>query len=64
MPVETVLTHDTAASSLIHGSHDTRLVVVGSRGHGAVGGALLGSVGLHLLHHADCPVLIVHEATA
>jgi nucleotide-binding universal stress UspA family protein len=33
-------------------------VVVGSRGLGTVTGLLLGSVGLHLLHHADCPVMI------
>ncbi|GIJ48129.1 universal stress protein [Virgisporangium aliadipatigenens] len=34
------------------------VVVVGSHGHSAVVGTLLGSVGLQLLHHAACPVLI------
>jgi nucleotide-binding universal stress UspA family protein len=56
---ETVLTHDTAASALVAGSRESRLVVVGSRGHGAVGGSLLGAVGMQLLHHAASPVLIV-----
>jgi len=36
------------------------LVVVGSRGHHAVGEVLMGSVGRALLHHAHCPVAIVH----
>jgi nucleotide-binding universal stress UspA family protein len=64
VPVETVLTQQTAAAALVRGSHDTRLVVVGSRGHGEIGGTLLGSVGLQLLHHAACPVLIVREEPA
>lgn len=36
------------------------LVVVGSRGRGAVEGMLLGSVGQDVLHRAECPVAIVH----
>lgn len=35
------------------------LVVVGARGHGAIGAALLGSVSTWLLHHADRPIVVV-----
>ena len=40
---------------------DADLIVVGSRGHGAISGALLGSVSRGILHAAKRPVLIVRE---
>jgi nucleotide-binding universal stress UspA family protein len=58
VPVEIVLTHDGIAGALVDASSSARLVTVGSHGRGAIRGALLGSTGLHLLHHADCPVLV------
>jgi nucleotide-binding universal stress UspA family protein len=58
VPVETIISHDSTAAVLVGVSKSAQLVVVGSRGHGALAGALLGSTGMQLVHHADCPVLI------
>jgi nucleotide-binding universal stress UspA family protein len=38
------------------------LLVVGSRGHGAFAGMLLGSVSEYCASHAPCPVVIVRDA--
>jgi nucleotide-binding universal stress UspA family protein len=58
VPVTAMLSHDSAAAVLAGASHGVQLVIVGSRGRGALAGAFLGSTGMQLLHHADCPVLI------
>ena len=48
------------ARVLIDASAKASLLVVGNRGHSALGEAALGSVGLACVHHAACPVTIVH----
>jgi len=42
-------------------SKTASLVVVGSRGHGAFTGMLLGSVSEFVITHAGCPVVVVRD---
>jgi nucleotide-binding universal stress UspA family protein len=60
VPVSVVVTVGPAAQELVDRSGDADLLVVGSRGRGAVRSALLGSVALHCATHARCPVVVVH----
>jgi nucleotide-binding universal stress UspA family protein len=48
--------------TLIDRSKDTGMIVIGSRGHGALRRGLLGSVSTALVHHARCPVAVIHDA--
>jgi nucleotide-binding universal stress UspA family protein len=62
LPVTTVLTEQPIRVALIRqvkeGHND--LIVMGSRGRGAVRSALLGSASHYVLNHSPVPVLIVH----
>lgn len=48
------------APVLVDRAEGAELLVVGSRGRGAVTSTLLGSVALHCVTQAPCPVLVVH----
>jgi nucleotide-binding universal stress UspA family protein len=53
-----------AASVLVERGRDAELLVVGSRGRGGLRSAFLGSVALHCVTHASCPVVVVHAGAA
>lgn len=57
------VTHHSAADDIAHVAeeHHADAIVCGSRGLGAITGALLGSVTRRLLHVATCPVVVVPE---
>jgi nucleotide-binding universal stress UspA family protein len=65
VPVTTILTETPIRPALIEaierGHHD--LIVMGSRGRGAVSATLLGSVSHYVLNHSPIPALIVHADT-
>lgn len=61
-PVTVLAVAGSAGEVLVHAAHTADLLVVGSRGHGAVRSAVLGSVSLHCVLHAPCPVTVVHPA--
>ncbi|MFI9357977.1 universal stress protein [Streptomyces lydicus] len=50
-----------AVDALVDRSGQAAMMVLGSRGHGAIAGFLLGSVSLHILGRAECPVVTVRE---
>lgn len=44
---------------LVEESQNADLLVVGNRGHGAFAGMLTGSVSMHCVNNANCPVVVV-----
>jgi nucleotide-binding universal stress UspA family protein len=56
--VLSLVTEGHPAEVLLHASKGAGLLVVGRRGHGGFTSALIGSVSLHCVLHAHCPVLV------
>jgi nucleotide-binding universal stress UspA family protein len=64
VPVGAEVIFDPIIPSLITRSWHARSLVVGSRGRGALRRGLLGSVSSAVVHHARCPVVVVHTMSA
>jgi len=57
--VDTVIDYGHPAQVLIDESKTASLLVVGHRGHGGFHEMLTGSVALHCVSHAACPVVVI-----
>lgn len=57
--VTTYAAHEGAAQTLERHCANAALLVVGARGRGEIGGAVLGSVSQQVVRGATCPVLVV-----
>ena len=52
-----------AAKVLLERAASAQMIVVGSRGHGALSGLLLGSVSSHVATHAGAAVVVIVKET-
>jgi nucleotide-binding universal stress UspA family protein len=59
--VRTRVARGPAAQVPLKAATGAELLVVGSRGHGAFAGMLLGSVSQHCAQHASCPVVVIPD---
>ena len=57
--VDTTSRDGSPGAELVRASENSRLLVVGCRGHGGVHGLLVGSVSHDCILHARCPVLVI-----
>jgi nucleotide-binding universal stress UspA family protein len=59
--LQTEIVYSNVLPTLIEASRDAWMIVAGSQGLGALGRLLLGSVTAGLIHHAHCPVAVIHS---
>ncbi|WP_367325303.1 universal stress protein [Streptomyces sp. HUAS ZL42] len=59
LSLTTELVSEPAAKALLDAGENASLLVLGSRGHGSVASFLLGSISLHVLGLAGCPIVTV-----
>ncbi|MEU8976808.1 universal stress protein [Streptomyces monashensis] len=60
--LRTMSTHGHPAAVLLDAAAGAELLVVGNRGLGEFREALLGSVGMHCVQHAPCPVVVIRSS--
>ncbi|MER8047734.1 universal stress protein [Streptomyces sp. NPDC094032] len=61
LPLTGRIIGDTPVAALLDASREAELLVLGSRGHGAIAGYLLGSYGQQVIAAARCPVVAVRS---
>jgi nucleotide-binding universal stress UspA family protein len=59
--VRVVAVEGSPGEALVRHASDAALLVVGSRSRSRLRGMVLGSVALHCVVHASCPVMVVHR---
>ena len=60
--IRTELREGPEAESILDFAENSQadIIVMGTRGMGAIKGLLLGSVSRKVIHYANCPVMVVH----
>ena len=63
VPVQSLLSDEQPQTALLRSAETAQLVVVGSHGHNAMSGSMLGSTGQALISRSAAPIVIVPSAT-
>jgi nucleotide-binding universal stress UspA family protein len=61
LDVERTLVAGNPAELLVEASRGASLLVVGSHGRGSFRGMLVGSVSMHAVYQAHCPVVVIRD---
>ena len=57
--VETRVIRGNTAEALVTAATDAAMLVVGTRGHGRIVGAIVGSISRAVMHHAQVPIAVI-----